>query len=136
MLCRISAHTEMLVIDFWQKNTMLVDDECSKGPFLCVRCQSPSARGGLEALFYDPCVQARSVRVNGQHRCTLAHSYTDPPSCPVCIVFSLLSSVFCRGDSLCFLLSQRPLRFYPQPTCPGPCCERAYSPQLTWVKRG
>ena len=75
-----------------------------------------------------------SRRVNGQHRCTLAHSYTGPPSCPVCIVFLLLSSVFYEGNSLCFLLSQRPLRFYPGPTCPAPCCERA-SANLgkTWV---
>lgn len=58
-----------------------------------------------------------------------------PASCVHCVP-PLQLCVFWRGNSLCFLLSQRPLRFYPPPTCPAPCCERADSPPLTWVKPG
>lgn len=63
----------------------------------------------LEALFSDPCVQARSVRVNGQHRCTLAHGYTDPPRRPVCIVFLLFSSVCSVEATVCVSCSLKGL---------------------------
>lgn len=116
----INSHLWGSLVHVQSNSAPLLDNECVNKPSSVSDVNhllSGPRRFGT--LFFDPCVQ----RVNGQHRCTLAHSYADPPSSSVCIVSFLLRSVFRRGNSLCFLLFKRPLRSYPQPTCPRPCCE-------------